>query len=478
VSEPSPSIYNQHNHAAEGGIQNIAHTIYVGSDRQPFTVAGFSALSPGRAAQLLSEMTPDQAAVVLAEIEPSSAATIVERMNDELATDVVTSMHPRYANGILDQLSADTASPLRMLVEAADSISKQGAAWRAKVGTPSGKLHQAGPSRRETTGFRSDYSGGTVFWSPRTGVGMVSAALKPYFDEHGGLASLLGFPIGPEIEAAVSFSGTTGTFQRFESLWDYGGELAERLGAECGATIYRSERHGTYLTRGGIGEYYELSGGTRGPLGFPRSEEIAVGESANGSPAGYRQEFEGGAVYWSDSTGAVSINGAILQRYLASWRSVLGFPIAEKEIIEESPLGTTGVFQLFSNGAIYACEAYGARAVYGRFYRSFVAGSATIGLFGFPVSDRILLSDRKGGELRWYQPFEGGMIYLSHKFGVFTVVGEVFQLLAGNHEAVERLGVAAGPQRSLDGGPDVVQFFEHGVVSVVDSKAQSWVSPE
>jgi uncharacterized protein with LGFP repeats len=381
---------------------------------------------------------------------------------------------------ILDQLSSEAASSLREAVEASESISKHGAAWRSKVGTPTGGLHKVGLTQRGTTGFRIDYASGSVYWNSRSGSGTVTSSFKPYFDENGGLPSLLGFPIGPETEAADSSAGTSGTFQRFESTWDYGGELAERLGVACGATVYQSKEHGTYMTRGGIGEYYELSGGTEGPLGFPISEEFPI---SNGSKLeGVHQDFEGGIVFWSESTGAACIKGEILAHALLM-SDIIGFPRADEERASNSPVGTTGVFQRFSplggwrgETVVYSCEPHGVRLVSGMINQRFEAEGGPAGPFGFPIGDGTRLG-RADGTLApcEYQAFEGGLIYSNLRSIVVGVTGEAFRLLVHDRSLINKLGAPMTPARRLDDGPDEVQFFENGLISVVSGKARAWL---
>ena len=79
----------------------------------------------------------------------------------------------------------------------------------------------------------------------------------------------------------------------------------------------------------------------RGLLGYPVSDEVAV-------TGGRASQFQGGNVYWSESTGAHEVHGAILGRYLqlGGTGSRLGLPTSDEYTI------STGRRSDFQHGAI------------------------------------------------------------------------------------------------------------------------------
>lgn len=84
------------------------------------------------------------------------------------------------------------------------------------------------------------------------------------------------------------------------------------------------------------------------------------------------------------------------------------------------------------------------------------------GALGYPTGDR----QEDGAE--FYQTFENG--YVSHVPGrePIFVPNEVRKRSGG-------LGAATSPVRPLDAGRDYVQFFEAGMITVVDGVAECWV---
>ena len=89
------------------------------------------------------------------------------------------------------------------------------------------------------------------------------------------------------------------------------------------------------------------------PLGYPVS-----GEMVTGDPAGRYQLFQFGAMYWTPSTGAQPVRGGMR----AAWDAVgqdggaLGFPTSD----ELPAADGAGRVQNFQGGAIYYSDATGA----------------------------------------------------------------------------------------------------------------------
>ena len=79
------------------------------------------------------------------------------------------------------------------------------------------------------------------------------------------------------------------------------------------------------LTSGVIGKHYDAIGAQRSVIGVPQTVERSV-------PKGRWQLFRGGRMYWSSSTGAWEVHGAILGTYTSrdSTDSRLGFPVSDE----------------------------------------------------------------------------------------------------------------------------------------------------
>ena len=110
-----------------------------------------------------------------------------------------------------------------------------------------------------------------------------------------------------------------------------------------GGSLYSTPATGIHGLRGGALTAWQSQGSEWGPLGYPTGDE-PYGLAGGGS----YQEFQGGHIYWSPSTGARVITGAIRDRWLAIGgpSSGLGYPTTDTIC----GLKDTGCYQLFQNG--------------------------------------------------------------------------------------------------------------------------------
>jgi LGFP repeat len=428
----------------------------------------------------LAKIPADEAAMKLAMVDPRKAAEVIEMMPEARRIAIIPYMDSASATEILSRLPDEIAATLHLAIRAARSISSDAAKWHHLLGDASGDLCREVRSKRSPAGFSSRYDRGTVYWNERTGTGMTAGAIEKRYRELGGVSEGPGYPIGSETQAATSHFGTVGAFQRFESNWDYEDVAAiENIVTVCGATLYASEK-GVFATWGGIGEYYEASGGTRGPLGFPLSGNMWAFGSRDNPTNEYRQEFEGGVVYWSDPTGAACVLPPIGEEHE---RNLLeyGLPIGDQQIAAESEQGTTGVFQRFQGGrgnpdtasaSIYSSTSHGTWPVSGTIMRSFHRSGGTAGPYGFPMTSEGPTGLEDAFDT-YEQHFESGVLMRSgNKF--VGVAGKVYRTWC---EHRDELGLPISPERTLGDGPDLVQFFDRGVISVVDGAAQLWLAP-
>ena len=95
------------------------------------------------------------------------------------------------------------------------------------------------------------------------------------------------------------------------------------------------EVHGAILRK------FSSLGGVSSFLRFPLSDETGV-------TGGRASQFQGGTIYWSSSTSAHEVHGAILRRYLSlgGTGSRLGLPVTDEFSV---PVGRRSDFQ---HGAI------------------------------------------------------------------------------------------------------------------------------
>lgn len=435
-------------------------------------------LSAGVIQLKLAAASPHEAADSLARLNPDKAAEVIRLMPEKRRIAIIPSMDEAPASAILRRLPEEVAAPLHLAMRAARAISTDAADWHDVLGDASGDLERRGRSQRGANGFVSHYDRGTIYWSETGGTGMVAGAIKKRYWKLGGNSGRLGYPIGRETHAATSRFGTSGTFQRFESTWDYGPEALARTVTVCGATLYASV-HGVFATWAGIGEYFEASGGTWGPLGFPLSEEMPVPGSSGDTTERYRQDFEGGTVYWSEQTGVAQVHPPI-QEFLEQHALVGWLPLGDQEAVAQSQQGTAGVVQPFQYGPgdrnllVYSSVERGTWSISGVILIYFEAHGATAGPFGFPV-EKIYFSAMEKSEDIWkVQQFESGAIVSYGSGETLGVTGTIFALWSANREV---LGVPTAEQRTLGDGPDLLQCFKTGVVTVIDGIARYWLSP-
>lgn len=176
-----------------------------------------------------------------------------------------------------------------------------GAVWSAH-GDSAGLL--GNPTGDEIDGLRNSgasqaFQGGTVFWSPSTGAHIVRGAILGKFGDFRWESGFLGYPIGDEIDGLRN----GGALQNFQ-----------------GGKVYWSPATGTHFVRGAIQDRWGTAGWENGALGYPTSDEYSGLRNGGAS-----QAFQGGTVFWSPTTGAHIVRGAILAEY-------------EQDNFENSPL--------------------------------------------------------------------------------------------------------------------------------------------
>jgi uncharacterized protein with LGFP repeats len=158
--------------------------------------------------------------------------------------------------------------------------------------------------------------------------------------------------------------------------------------------VYYSQATGSHGVSGYLWDRYIAGGYESGPLGYPTSDEIALS-------GGSAQLFQGGTLYWSPDTGAHAVGGGIGSAWAAQgWENGrLGYPTSD-----EIPL-RGGVAQLFQGGTMYWSPGAGAHAVSGAVRDVWAGQGWENGRLGYPVSGQVLMSSG----LYWQQ-FQGGSI--------------------------------------------------------------------
>ncbi|HWD03344.1 MAG TPA: nucleoside hydrolase [Amycolatopsis sp.] len=252
-----------------------------------------------------------------------------------------------------------------------------------------------------------------------------------HYDQLGGPSSYLGSPVGSEYATAGGGKGQ-----------DY----------DNGA-IYWSEATGAHAMGGPILEKYKQLGGPASLLAYPTTDE-------SGTPDGVGRfnhfSGNGGSIYWTSSTGAHAIYGAIRSKWAAmGWeRSVLGYPTTDET---GTPDGV-GRYNHFSRngGSIYWTPSTGAHAIYGLIGAKWAAIGWERSALGYPTTDESGTPDGIGR----YNHFSrnGGSIYWTSATGAHAIYG----LISAKWAALgwER-SVLGYPITDETGTPDGIGRYNH-----------------
>ncbi len=291
------------------------------------------------------------------------------------------------------------------------------------------------PTTDEICGLRADgcyqlFQRGAVYWSPATGAHVVLGAIAATWARQGWEGGFLGYPTTGEICGLRS----NGCYQLFQ-----------------GGAVYWSPATGAHIVFGAIAATWGRYGWEAGFLGYPTTGEIVL--ARNG---GRYQAFQGGTVYWSPTTGAHVVTGAIGSTWARfGWEAgFLGYPTTG-----EIPLARNGGrYQAFQGGTIYWSPTTGAHVVTGAIAATWAQQRWETGSLGYPTTSEIPLAG--GGR---YQAFQGGSIYWSPSTGAHPVTGAIRDAWGRQGWEAGRLGYpTTGEFRS---GGSIRQNFQRGSIT-------------
>lgn len=231
-----------------------------------------------------------------------------------------------------------------------------------------GTVAVTGTKLRQLGGLRSDWFS-------------IVSAVQLHYTALGGSAGPLGAALGAELTTPDG----RGAYQHY-----------------AGGSIYASPATGAHEVRGAIRSRWASLGWENG-MGFP-----TTGDTRTPAGTGYYTHFQGGSVYWSPTTGAQALRGAILQEWASlGWENGLGFPTTS-----DTPLpGGRGWFTTFQGGSVYWSPTTGAHAVRGGILDTWAAQGWEKGPLGLPTADE-----------RWTgatltQTFQGGTLSYDPRTG-------------------------------------------------------------
>ena len=241
----------------------------------------------------------------------------------------------------------------------------------AQLGGDAGLLGPAsGPEHVLPDGRFRLFRGGSVYWSPGTGAHEVHGSIRDRWQALGWEGGVLGYPTTDEVIAP---------------------DRAGRYNHFTGGSVYWSPRTRPSAVVGSIREAWARNGWELGPLGYPVSDELVTADGT-----GRVSRFQGGSAWWSPTTGAAVVHGSLHAAYTAAGaeRGPLGYPRTDEL---RTPDGR-GRYNHFAGGSAYWSSATGAHVVRGGVLDRWAAERWEAGRLGYPTRDVVAVPGGLRGE--------------------------------------------------------------------------------
>lgn len=226
-----------------------------------------------------------------------------------------------------------------------------------------------------------------------------------------------------------------------------------------GGRVFFSQTTGAHAVGGRIGGGYQAAGGPGGALGLPTGADIALLDGR-----GRLQPFQNGTIYWTPQTGAQVVRGALLDEWGRQGfeAGAAGYPTGP----EQRTPNKDGAVQGFENGAMYYSKTTGVHLVQGLILGKFAELGFEDGVLGFPLAEEQPLKD-----LGRFARFEGGNIYWSPLSGAWVVrSGPILETWKSLGYENGKLGYPISDEFGIPGGTQ--QNFQTGFVTVSDGKTE------
>ncbi|MDQ6727405.1 MAG: hypothetical protein M3066_14740 [Actinomycetota bacterium] len=237
-------------------------------------------------------------------------------------------------------------------------------------------------------GHYRHYAGGSIYWSPATGAHESHGAIRALWASKGWERSFLGYPLTDE-------TGTPDGVGRYNHFQ--------------GGSIYWTPATGAHEVHGAIRALWAGKGWERSFLGYPLTDETTTPDTV-----GRYNHFQNGSVYWTPATGAHEVHGAIrgLWSTLGWERSFLGYPLTDETTTPDG----VGRFNHYQGGSIYWTPSTGAHEVHGAIRALWAGMGWERSFLGYPTSNELSTEDGTGR----YSEFQHGSIYWSPGTGALA----------------------------------------------------------
>ena len=224
-----------------------------------------------------------------------------------------------------------------------------------------------------------------------------------------------------------------------------------------GTSIYYSPTTGAHSVTGAIRSKWRALGAETGPLGYPITDEKGtpdgVGRYNHFSGAG------GASIYWTPTTKAHSVTGEIRAKWASlGWEKGLGYPTTDTKASADK-VGQYNHFAGSGTRSIVWSPKTGAHVVQGAIRAKWIALGAETGALGYPITDEKGTPDKKGA-YNHFSGSNGSSIYYSPATGAHAVQGVIRAKWASLGWETSRLGYPTSDQRLIPTGR--VSEFQHG----------------
>lgn len=199
-------------------------------------------------------------------------------------------------------------------------------------------------------------------------------------------------------------------------------------------------------------KYFSL-GGASGFLGAPTTGILTCPDGI-----GRFQHYVNGSIYYTPATGAQEVHGAIRARWSGlGWeRSFLGYPITDETTTPDG----VGRYNHFQGGSIYWTPSTGAFEVHGAIRAKYAALGWERSFLGYPITNETTTPDGFGR----FNHFQGGSIYWSPNTGAFEVHGAIRAFWAGLGWERSSFGYPVSDELSVFGGTGRISHFQRGSI--------------